>query len=805
LDIAKRVAGSISTILVLLGLSCVGSATAAVPPESAYTWPHTFVSGRGSAIVYQPQVISWPERATLNTRIAVAVTPNGAKDTALGTIDVAFTTQTNLETRIVTLTDPKLGSTRFPTLETAQATRFEDGIRNALTTIGIKEIPLDTILLSLREQKEAPPEAPMKNDPPVIFHSERPASLVALDGEPVLAPIGSTPLSAVVNTNWDLFSEKDDHTWYLLNNGAWFAAPDYKGPWVPAPRLPDAFRAIPKDSNFSKVRAQIPGKKVSPRDMPTIFVSIVPAEIIVTVGPPRYEPIPGTSLKYAVNTTSHLFQESGGHLYYLVSGRWFSAPGLDGPWVFATGSLPPDFALIPPKGPKGAVLASVPGTPQAQDALIQAQIPQQGTLNRSTAKVEVVYAGEPKFDPIVGTEMFYAANTSFNVIRVGGAYYTCYRGAWFKSASPTGPWVLAESVPPVIYTIPASSPLYPVTYVRVYSVTPTTITYGYTAGYTMGFVSAGVVVYGTGWYYPPYVYPAPMPIYYPYPISYGCSVYYSSATGAWAHGGTVYGPYGGAVSGGTAYNPATGAWAHGAAVYGPNGGAGAWSAYNPSTGSYAHGSASWGTTSGSANASWYNARAGTTGSTNQNYNEYGRWGSTQVSGPNQTVNTSSRSNANGSAGQFHSTSGAEGAGVHGAGGKNAGVAKGANGDVYAGADGNVYKHTSSGWSKYDNGSWNPVTKPTNPNSGSQSNNLGSSQKGTGSGGQQRKRAGQSQGGSQSGVGSSASTRQLDQDRYARTEGQQRQQRFGQWRQSGGGDSFGGERGGGGRGAGLRRR
>ena len=33
------------------------------------------VSDRGSAIVYQPQVISWPERATLNTRIAVAVTP----------------------------------------------------------------------------------------------------------------------------------------------------------------------------------------------------------------------------------------------------------------------------------------------------------------------------------------------------------------------------------------------------------------------------------------------------------------------------------------------------------------------------------------------------------------------------------------------------------------------------------------------------------------------------------------------------------------------------------------------------------
>ena len=53
----------------------------------------------------------------------------------------------------------------------------------------------------------------------------------------------------------------------------------------------------------------------------------------------------------------------------------------------------------------------------------------------------------------------------------------------------------------VIYTIPPSSPMYNVTYVKVYGATPTAVTYGYTAGYTMAFVSAGVVVYGTGYYY----------------------------------------------------------------------------------------------------------------------------------------------------------------------------------------------------------------------------------------------------------------------------------------------------------------
>jgi hypothetical protein len=766
-------------------------------PVSA-TWPHTYAGEGASAVVYQPQVISWPDRGTLNTRMAIAITPTGEKTPVLGTMQVSFATQTNLDTRYVTLSNAKLVSTQFPTLDTNRALRFENGISTALGTLDAKQVPLDAVLLNLRQTTGAPPAPPMKNDPPAIFRSERPASLVVFDGEPVLAPVGDTTIQVAVNTNWDVFFYGG--TWYLLNNGGWLAAPAYRGPWAPAARLPGVFYTIPADANFAKVRAQIPGRTIAAADAPTIFVSTVPAEIIVTIGRPSFQRIPGTGLSYVSNTAADLFQDQpSGTFYYLVSGRWFSAPSLDGPWAFATASLPPGFAQIPPSGPRGSVLVSVPGTPQAQEALIQAQIPQQGTLSRSTAKLEVVYSGAPQFQPIAGTTMFYAVNTPHDVIRVGNVYYSCWQGAWFTAPSPTGVWVVADGVPEVIYTIPPSNPLYYVTYVRVYGSTSTTVTFGYTAGYTMGYVSTGVVVYGTGWYYPPYVFLAPVPVFYPYPYSFSGAVYYNSATGAWARGGTVYGPYGGAVTAGTAYNPATGAWAHGAAVYGPNGGAGAWSAYNPSTGSYAHGSASWGDGTGSANASWYNARTGVSGSTNQNYNQYGRWGSSQVSGPNQTVDTRSQSNAQGSAGGFRSTSGAEGAGVKGAGGNSAGVVKGPGGDVYAGADGNVYRHTSDGWQKYDEGSWNSVTPPakgTSPGGAapaSQATDRPASQS-TGSSQQRLGQGGEGAFGQR--FANSASGQQLDQDRLARTQGDQRQQQFNQWREGGGdgsGQRFGGGR------------
>jgi hypothetical protein len=771
------------------------------------TWPHTVSADGASAVIYQPQIVSWPDQATLNTHVALGITPAGAKTPVLGTIEVAFASAADLGTRLVTLTDPKLTATRFPTLDTGQAVRFESGIRAALDRLGPKQIPLDTVLLSLRQQAPATPPVAVKNDPPTIYYSDRPASLVVFNGEPVLAPVGSTSLSSVVNTNWDAFFNADDRTWYLLNGGGWLAAPDYRGPWAPPRRLPAVFYTIPADANFAQVRAQVPGRDIAVQDAPIVFVSAVPAEIIVTAGPPQYQRIPGTSLRFVANTVVDLFQDTRtGTFYYLVSGRWFSAPALTGPWTFATASLPPDFARIPPNGPRGAVLASVPGTAQAQEALLHAQIPQQGTLTRSTAQIDVRYGGEPKFEPIPGTTMYYAVNTSFDVIRVGDAYYACWQGAWFRGPTAAGPWVLADSVPAVIYTIPPGSPAYPVTYVRVYSATPTTVTFYYTSGYTMSYVSGGVVVYGTGWYYPPYVFLAPVPIYYGYPYSYSGAVYYNSTTGAWARGGTVYGPYGGAVSAGTAYNPNTGAWAHGVAVYGPNGGADAWSAYNPSTGSYAHGSASWGTEGGSANASWYNARTGVSGTTNQNANAYGRWGSSTISGPSQTVNTRSQTTAQGSAGAFSSTTGAEGAGVHGAGGNNAGVVKGPGGNVYAGADGNVYQHTSSGWEKYDDGSWNPVTKPTNPNTGA--SNPGASSPGASSPGAGNPNAGGRSGASgQSGSPAarqswqnSGQGQQLNQDRSARTEGAQRFGQFSQSREGGfsggrfAGGGFGGFRG-----------
>lgn len=723
---------------------------------AAASWPHTTTRDGATVTVYQPQAIAWPERRTLTARTAIAIVRPGQTKPLLGTVELTLATRVDEAQGVVYLANPVLLTTHFPSLETEQAAALEAKIRAAITQIDTKEVPLAAVLLSLKQLPVA--SVAVSNDPPVIFYADRLASLVVFDGEPVLTPTGAPGLSFAVNTNWDVFVAHD--VWYLLNNGLWYAAPHSTGPYTPVARLPAEFNALPKTANFRNVGQHVPARAPAPKDpVAKIFVSMKPAAIIVSTGAPSFRPVEGTGLQRVINTPSILFFAPASGLFYLqLSGRWFSAAGLNGPWQFATDKLPPDFSLIPPNAPDAAILASVPGTVAAQEALLRAQIPTTAAINRSTAKLTVVYSGPPRFVPLSGTSMLYAVNTNSYVLQIDTAFYACEGGAWFVAAMPTGPWVLADSIPAVIRSIPPTSPLYNITYVQVYAVTPVAVTYGFTAGYTLGYVSYGVLVYGTGYYYPPVIIAGPVPIFYPYPYTYAGAVWYNPATGVWARGGTIYGPYGGMATGGSYYNPNTGAWARGGAIYGPNGGAGAWSAYNPSTGSYAHGSSSWSNGSGSANASYYNARTGVSGSTNQNANPYSRWGSSSFSGPNQTVNTQSGANANGRAGSFNSSTGAKGAGYQNSvtGGTGGGV-KTQSGDVYAGHDGNVYQHSDSGWSKYDNGSWNPVQPPSrNTTQSAGADSTGGAQRG--------------QRGAGSGTMERGNYQQLEQDRLGRQAG-----------------------------------
>ena len=650
-------------------------------------WPRQLSKPGGKLVLYQPQVDDWKNYQEVDARLAFTITPTGGKS-HVGVVTLQMQSAVNMDDHTVFLSNPQVTSLSFPSLDPATTAQMTELMKTFLNPSATMTISLDRLVASVKKGEAPPTVASVNNDPPTIFISMKPAILLLVNGAPIMEPIADSNLQFIVNANWPVFAEQGSSNYYLFDSKGWLTSSSLQGTWTPTTKLPKQMSKVPLNANFADLKSFIPPPPGSAATFPTVYYSATPAEIVVFGGQPQWTPIPGTQLSYGSNTESTVFKYTPtGAYYFLTSGRWFTTTHpLLGPWTFATYSLPPDFAQIPPGNPAGKVLASVPGTPEAEDAVLIAQIPTTATVNaaQAAAAVKVSYVGEPQFQPITGTTMMYATNTPNKVIQVGTEYYLCYQAVWFVSSSPSGPWQVAQTVPQVIYTIPASSPVYNVTYVTQVVATDGYVNSSYTAGYMgafiMGATVGAIVCSGTGYYYPPYAYHG---YYYPYASTYGYHTY-NPYTGAYGYGGAAYGPYGSAHWG-TSYNPNTGTYARGATTSTAYGKQAVGEAYNPYTGAY--------------------------GATHQGSNAYGSWGQSVVSKNGNTAYTQHASNAYGSAGTVQTSAGGKGAATSTAYGNSA-AGKTSNGDMYAGHDGNVYKNTGSGWQKYDNGSWNDVQKPT---------------------------------------------------------------------------------------------
>src|SRR5262249_37948492 len=519
--------------------------TAAEPGDRG--WPRGYsLPSEAQAVLYQPQVATWENQKHLVAYSAVSYVAKGEQKPALGTIKIEADTDVSLATRLVKFATLKITEVNFQTLAKEQANEVVSEVEKTIPDED-RIIALDRVLAYIDKSTIIPKNVEgLKSDPPTIFLSKTPAILVNFDGEPIWSPIKDVDLKFAVNTNWDFFEHVPTKTYYLRNEATWLKATGLNGPWTAAGTLPDSFGKLPADDNWKDVRENIPGKHVT--HLPKVYVSLAPAELILIDGPPKFVPVPGTGLLWVSNTESDLFATgTDGPLYYLVAGRWFKAPNFNGIWTFDTPNLPEDFKKIPLEHPRSRVLASVPGTQQAAEAVLLAQVPLTARVNRKeTQAPEVVYQGEPQFQAITGTKVARAVNTDKEIIKVGDAYYFCYDGVWFVSNSPKGAWTVASSVPPEIYEIPASSPAHDVTYVTIQKDEDDNddwVTYASVAGYTGVMIGWGCAVWGTGWYYPPYYwYGGYYPIYYPYWRTYGYAAWYNPYTGIYGTAGRIYGP-----------------------------------------------------------------------------------------------------------------------------------------------------------------------------------------------------------------------------------------------------------------------
>ena len=684
-------------------------------------WPRVTNVQGATISIYQPQLQNWTGNL-LDAYSAVKIKTPGSDATNYGVIWFTARTEVDKVNRVVMLSDFSLTKLNFPTLP-SNGEAYKAAFRGDMPWT--QSMPLDELetALSTTSVAERQQRVAVNNDPPRIIVSTRPAVLVSIDGRPVLRPAAGG-LQKVLNTRALILFDAPKNTYYLATMDGWTQSASLEGTWSLATDAPvgtlDAIKAAALKNNQNQVLGndtQSLKEAYQDGEAPDVYVSMIPAELILTQGEPTFTPIPATDLSYVSNTAADIFRDSDTQrIYLLVGGRWFAAPSLqNGPWAYEPATrLPAGFAAIPSYSPKAAVLVSIPGTPPAREALIANQIPQTATISRSAAKLTVNYDGAPDFRPIEGTTMTYAVNSVTPVIALSGSYYACQTGVWFMARSATGPWAVATSVPLDIYSIPPSSPLYYATYVRVYGYTPMAVYVGYTPGY-YGTVLAndGVVVYGTGYVYPPFI---GATTWVPTPYTYGVGAAFSwSAAAGWALGFGL-GVAAGALS--PWWGP-VGYWGWGAVAP-----AWGWDRYGgvASSNFYGH----WGNAAyAGTRAAWANPYTGNIGAGSRGEFHNAVTGTTGVAGRGANFNAYTGNYEAGRRGAaYNPSTGVVAGGAHGvygnaytgqAGDVNRGFAyrpSTGNGfayngnNVYADHDGNIYRASpSSGWQQRSDAGW----------------------------------------------------------------------------------------------------
>jgi len=731
------------------GRSPIGQALAA---QTADPWPRQVTVSQGKLTIYQPQVENW-DGGFLRFQAAVSVQPTSGQE-VFGIIHASAHTLVDRTTRMVTLFDYSLLQIDFPSLPDHGKNYFAD-IGHLLPS-ATTQISLDRLQGFLTVEKLRARTVEVKNNPPDIIVSYKPSVLVPVSGAAVFRQIPNTSLDRVVNTRAMIVSGGGQVFLHVYDG--WMAAPGLGGPWHVATgvsaSLDEIADQLAKEDEVDLLEGNPKDHLSLATTVPTIYVTYEPSELIVFQGSPQFEPIPNTQLLWTTNSRSDVIIDTTNNDYYvLISGRWFRAPSLSGPWTYvASRDLPADFRHIPPSATAGEVLASIAGTPQAKEALIADSIPQTAIIPRQGGpSFTPVFDGSPQLRPIEGTSLLYVVNSPDAIIEVSPtSFYALQRGVWFTSASVLGPWVVTGFVPDAIYTIPASSPLHYVTYVQIYWASPESVEVGYTPGYVGTVVEPdGVVVYGTGYSYPAWVGTA----YYPPPPTYGVSVYpaYDPAAAAmfgfalgmttaallapapywgpvyynnyyygWNNGWhgccyntgyeNFYGHYGNTTYNGYrdyGYNPYTGNVGH----------AGEYHTYNAATGmsSNIHGYSGYnaytGTEAAGYNRQFHNDYTGTSGDVDRNaaYNPYtgnfDRSGSGSAYNPSTGASASVQHTSEGNAYSGYS-SGQTTATVTNRSGQTNTYEAGHNGNnVYAGSDGNVYRNDGSGWQKNTGSGW----------------------------------------------------------------------------------------------------
>src|SRR5262252_4012090 len=268
----------------------------AATPTNPDPWPRTVSITGGKLTVYQPQVDSW-DGGFLKFRAAVSVKPSEGGQEVFGVIRASAHTLVDRTTRMVTLFNFSLLQIDFPSLPDHGKRYYADLgklLPSATTKISLDRLQGFLAVTNLT----AKTVDQVKNEPPHIIISYKPAVLVPISGAPVFRPIPDSSLQRVINTRALIVSGGGEVFLHVYDG--WMAAPGLAGPWHVAtgvsPSLDQLADQLAKQDAVDLLRGNAKTPPSLATSVPSVYIAYKPTELVVFQGQPQFTPITNTQL-----------------------------------------------------------------------------------------------------------------------------------------------------------------------------------------------------------------------------------------------------------------------------------------------------------------------------------------------------------------------------------------------------------------------------------------------------------------------------------------------------------------------------
>lgn len=283
--------------------------------------------------------------------------------------------------------------------------------------------------------------------------------------QPRMRRVGDTDVYYIRDaSDYDVYQYEG--TWYLNDQGRWYRAGSWRGPWasMDVDVLPYQISVVPSEYRRNWVSVRVDRRDSRYRDLPDGYW----ASGRTFSSKPRMGSIPSSAVTYARRAADYDLYRLHGTWYLVDNGVWYRSTSWRGPFLSIRASAVPREVLTIPSRYRHEWSVS-----SADDRYRDRDWDRDRDRDRDDDRYATVrywnsgrtFTVEPSFDVIPGTNIDYVrGNASYDLYRYGDSWYLADRTGWYRADSWRGPYISIQ-----VGTVPRSVISVPMTYRRYWS------------------------------------------------------------------------------------------------------------------------------------------------------------------------------------------------------------------------------------------------------------------------------------------------------------------------------------------------